>query len=210
MEYGLFESVGEFEGVVARLETEEAVRQEIVARADKVRQLAKRSVFALQRREDESGATKQLTEAKDILAALQETHGACPERHRNSAWKGAMEEFLEALFFLRFWRGSTVSMSDDEFLRYARESGRGSLRCEADEVFGALSDLTGEIGRQINLWIVAGKLDEVVRANAVVAQVAELLNRSTASGALRNKVDQANRNLQFNDSRLADLKIRVR
>ncbi len=77
-----------------------------------------------------------------------------------------------------------------------------------ETILGAISDFTAEVYRQMQLWISPAEYEEALRAHAAIAEASELLNQNTSGGNLRNKVDQANRNLHQADARRTDLKMR--
>jgi hypothetical protein len=60
----------------------------------------------------------------------------------------------------------------------------------------------------MQLWISDGAYEHALRAHNAIAEATELLNQNTSGGNLRNKVDQANRNLHNADARRTDLKMR--
>lgn len=208
MTYELFPADHPFDDVIDRLEQHDQDRQKAGARAAQALRLSKKSIFALQRRNDAAGAAELLGEAAAILVELQEEHGDSRLRVTTGQWRVALEEFLEAVYFLRFWEGKPVNGLRDDYLGYEVDGEQRWLLCSDVAVFGALSDLTGEIARQMSLWIADGKYQDAVRACKAVACAAEVLNQNNSGGELRRKVEQANSNLQRADARLSDMKIR--
>ena len=204
----VFTDPADAEAVLERLGERDHLRFEITHLASKAQRLAKRSMYSLQRRKDFPDAEQLLLEAANLLTDLHESHGDTRARDTVGAWRAGAEEFLEGLFFLQFVRGERLDFSRLPMLTISLGGTETELPFDDEEVFGALSDLTGEIQRQMQMWIVDGEYEKAVDANRCIAQVCEILNLNSSGGNLRNKVDQANRNLQHSDARLTDLKIR--
>jgi predicted translin family RNA/ssDNA-binding protein len=207
MTYELLPSGNPFEAVLDRLEERSRARQEVGARTSAPLRHAKKAIFALQRRGDADGAREELAAARKDLGALQEEYAAV-DHGIHGQWRVAVEEFLEAVFFLQFCEGRPLDMEDADLCRYDHDGEGRTLRVEDEEVLGALSDFTGEAYRQMQLWISEERYAEAIRAHQAIADATELLNQNTSGGNLRNKVDQANRNLHQADARITDMKIR--
>jgi predicted translin family RNA/ssDNA-binding protein len=206
MDQTLFQDPQAFDAIIARLEDRSRARQDVGARSGLALRHAKKAIFAVQRRFDSDRAYQELAKAKEILGELQtEFGGAAFAIH--GQWRVAVEELLEAVFFLRFFEGSPLSLTD-ELLSFQGPEGSVLLEAGDEELLGALSDFTGEAYRQMQLWIAEGDYAEALRAHGAIAQATELLNQNTSGGNLRNKVDQANRNLHNADARRTDLKMR--
>ena len=208
MSYKLLEAGSGFDDVIKRLEDSAAHRLRIEGESARALRAAKRAIFALQRRGDVAEATNELAGAGEKLAGLQQQYGGGPLRVTSGPWKVAAEEYLEALFFLRFFQGRPLDLHNDEFYTIELDGEQVRLSLGDEAVFGGLSDMTGEIGRQMQMWIQEGNYAEAIRGNRAIAEAVEFLNLSTAGGNLRRKVDQANGNLSRSDGRLTDLKIR--
>ena len=208
MRESAFEPADCFDSMIERLDREEQARQDVGSFTGKALKLAKKAIFALQRRGDAADAQQLLENALAVLVELDRSYGQTKTRMTSGQWRVAVEEYLEALFFLRFFEGKPLTGTNDELLSYDEGGDRKLLHVEDQEVFGALSDLTGEIYRQMQLWISNADYSGAIMANRSIAQVTELLNQNTAGGNLRNKVDQANRNLHNSDARITDLRIR--
>jgi predicted translin family RNA/ssDNA-binding protein len=205
----IFEPLDCFDAMIERLDREEQARQEVGTHTGKALKLAKKAIFALQRRGDAVDARRLLVDALAVLAELDRAYGQTKTRLTSGQWRVAVEEYLEGLFFLRFFENKALTgTDDDELLSFEVDGTKSSLHVEDQEVFGALSDLTGELYRQMQLWISHADYSRAIMANRAIAQVTELLNQNTAGGNLRNKVDQANRNLHNSDARITDLRIR--
>jgi len=208
MSYSLFDPPDPFEAVISRLEEHERQRRRVNALSSDALRASKKAIFALQRRNDVDGALELLREAGSVLIELEREFGGALVRARFGPWRVAMEEFLEALFFLRFFQGESLAGLRDELLRYGSDEGPRWLECADGEVLGALSDLTGEIARQAQQWILESRYEDAIRANRAIAEAVELLSQNNSGGDLRRKVEQAFRNLHHSDARLTDLKIR--
>lgn len=209
MEHKLFgPDALDIDAMLDRLNERDASFQEIMSRSNQVLKSAKRSMFALQRRGDREESATLLAQARDALGDLQLRFGQTVLRQTCAPWKAAVEEFLEALFFLQFMDGKPLSVDGPSLVQFALEHSAGQLEFDEEEIFGALSDLTGEIGRQMQMWIRQDKYDLALNGNDVIATIVEHLNRNTSGGNIRRKVDQANGNLSRSDGRVTDLKVR--
>jgi len=208
MSYRLFNDSESFEGIIERLEARSKARQDVGARSGLALRHAKKAIFALQRRSDPDAAYDELMESRQLLGALQQEYGA-PDKGIHGQWMVALEELLEGVFFLRFCEDKPLTLTNDELLEF---DGEGAEKCSlviGDEtILGAISDFTGEAYRQMQLWISDGEYERALKAHAAIAEATELLNQNTSGGSLRNKVDQANRNLHNADARRTDLKMR--
>jgi predicted translin family RNA/ssDNA-binding protein len=208
MSYQLFSSTESFEAILERLEARSKARQDVGARSGLALRHAKKSIFALQRRADPDAAYEELAQSRELLGALQTEYGA-PDKAIHGQWMVALEELLEGVFFLRFCEEKPLTLTNDELLEFDRGDGnREPLIVDDETVLGAISDFTGEAYRQMQLWISDGAYEHALRAHNAIAEATELLNQNTSGGNLRNKVDQANRNLHNADARRTDLKMR--
>lgn len=205
MSYQLFNPTDCFDYVIQALEQEDQNRREIAFLGSQAIKLAKKAIFAIQRRGDAAQARLHLKETRIALADLQNRFPDAGGRWSGGQWQVAREEYLEALFFLLFWEGKAISTCDISDVADPEET---DLIFAPEDIFGALSDLTGEISRQCQLWIIDGKYDEAMRAAGAVGEAVELLNQNNSSGEIRKKVEQATRNLHNVDSRITDMKLR--
>ncbi len=206
MEQKLFQDPHAFDSIIARLEDRNRARQDVGARSGLALRHAKKAIFALQRRFDADGAHQELAKARQLLGELQTEFGGA-DFSIHGQWRVAVEELLEAVFFLRFFESTPLSLTD-ELLCFQGPGGNVPLAAGDEELLGALSDFTGEAYRQMQLWIAEGDYGQAQRAHRAIAEATEMLNQNTSGGNLRNKVDQANRNLHNADARRTDLKMR--
>lgn len=198
----------DIDGLLDRLARKDAAVQEITHQSNLALKGAKRSMFALQRRGAVDEARAQLEETRDVLGHMQLRFPANKVRRSCGPWRVAVEEFLEALYFFQFMNETPLDSDNDPLVHFQLEDGSGQLHFEDAAIFGALSDLTGEIGRQIQMWIRDDQYDQAIAGNQAIATIVEHLNRNTSGGHLRKKVDQANGNLGRSDGRITDLKVR--
>lgn len=194
-----------FSSTIERLEALDLSRREVGPVSSIIIRDSKKAIFAAQRREDLDEAWALLSKAALDLRSLDQRYGASRVRLTTGSWRVAVEEFLEGLFFVQFVAGQPLTGVEHELLR--REDGE-FIYIDEEEVVGALSDFTGELGRMIHMWIVSARYQEALQAHAMIVEVCELINDTTTGGNVRQKVDQANRNLQHADSRVTDLRLR--
>jgi len=165
-------------------------RGEVIRESSQALNLSKRAIFALHR-EDPKAATQLLTEAI--------THFENCEKHfkifptlKEGAYLAALEEYAEALLFEQYIKRKTL--------------GKIEKRAMGVETYlGGLSDATGEIVRYAMRQATKGNMKAVAEAEKTVGQVIEDLLRLDLTGYLRQKFDQAKKNLRQLEQILYDI-----
>ncbi len=159
----------------------EVNRRKVMHLANEALNLSKRAIFALHR-DDEKAAKEKLSEAETRFKACD----ALIKKEASLAYEGsfvaALEEHAEAqLFFEYLARGN-----------WSRPARAKSLNV----YLGGLSDFTGELVRYAVKEATLGHQKVVARVHKDVESVVGILIELDLTGNLRQKFDQAKRNLR--------------
>jgi predicted translin family RNA/ssDNA-binding protein len=168
-------------------------RGEVIRTSSQALNISKRAIFALHRG-DAPQAEALLKEASDHFAECEKIFKTFPAL-KEGAYTAALEEYAEALLFRQYVEKKSL--------------GKIEKRAMTTEVYlGGLSDATGEIVRYATRQAISGNTKEVEKAEQVVSQVVENLLRLDLTGYLRQKFDQAKKNLRQLEQILYDLRLR--
>ena len=129
-------------------------------------------------------AEKTLTQARDSLKELNKKHNRSNRLQFEGSYKAAVEEYLEAEFFIATLKGKDLRL-DTEF------------NFGPEEYIGGLCDLTGELVRQAVLLGGEKKNLGKIREYAQISkEVVGFMMKMYLSGKIRQKSDEAKRNLK--------------
>lgn len=170
-------------------------RHRLIAESNDALRQAKQAIFSLHRG-DKKAARRDLDSVNKLFVALQKKLAkANPELAQQGAYLAALEEYLEAELFYQAMTGKRIEKIKN-------------LDIGADQYIGALSDMTGELTRQAVLRA-TDKDYASVRAYAKVAEevIGMLIEFDLVKG-LRQKYDDAKRNLKRMESVLYDISLR--
>jgi predicted translin family RNA/ssDNA-binding protein len=109
--------------------------------------------------------------------------------------KAAVEEFLEASFLIRVLENKSLPPEV-------------SFTVQADEQLGALSDLTGELVRAATLEVTKGHLKRIQQYRDATEELFGVLLQMNLRGQLRQKRDDARRNLKRLEDILYDVSLK--
>jgi len=177
------------------IEAADTKRGKIVRGTHELVQDAKNAIFKIHRGE--------LKEAADLLVSVEkrlakEVNDAVKQKLREQgSLKAAVEEFLEANYLLRVIEGKTLPPK----LAFAPEP---------DEQLSALSDLTGELVRAATLEVTKQRYDRVKEYRDATEELFGVLISMNLRGTLRQKRDDARRNLRRLEEILYDVSLRNR
>lgn len=144
--------------------------------------IAKRAIFALHR-EDLAEAERLLKEAGKLLAAAATEAKTHPELRGQGPYHAALEEYAEARLFQNYlFKGDWKNAE--------------ALKLDPDIYLGALSDATGELVRYAVRQATKGNIKTVEKARVVVEATVGFILELDLTGDLRQKGDQAKRNLR--------------
>ncbi len=154
---------------------------------------AKHAIFSLHRGEH-AQATSSLTALGKKLAVL--VKKAEKEKLRNEgSLKAAVEEYLEALYLSRVMEGKKLEA-------------KLPFTPQADEQLSALSDLTGELVRAATLEVTKGSLKSIQQYRNATEELFGVLLQMNLRGTLRQKRDDARRNLKRLEEILYDVSLK--
>jgi predicted translin family RNA/ssDNA-binding protein len=144
--------------------------------------LAKRAIFAFHR-EDRVEAGRLLKEADGLLKTAAAEVKKHPELRGQGPYHAALEEYAEALLLENYlskgdWKNSVA------------------LKFDPDIYLGALSDATGELVRYAVRQATKGNVAAVEKARDIIEATVGFLLELDLTGDLRQKGDQAKRNLR--------------
>ena len=144
--------------------------------------VAKRAIFALHR-SDLSAAASLLKEARELIAKAAAQAKNFPELRGQGLYHAALEEFAEALLF-------------ENYLAKGDWKNSEALKLDPDIYLGALSDATGELVRYAVRQATSGNVKAVESARETVEATVGFIMELDLTGELRQKGDQAKRNLR--------------
>lgn len=157
-------------------------RRALIRDSSEAQNRAKRAIFALHR-DDRSEAARLLKESAELLKKVEAKVRRYPELDQEGSFRAALEEYAEAVLFSQY-----VTRGRFE---------KGEARMTEPSVFlGGLSDATGEIVRHAIRQATAGNAPAVRRALETVEMVVGFLLELDLTGYLRQKFDQAKKNLR--------------
>jgi len=144
--------------------------------------IAKRAIFALHR-EDLPEAAALLKEAGGLISKAAAEAKKYPELRGQGPYHAALEEYAEALLL-------------QNYLAKGDWKNAEALKLDADIFLGALSDATGELVRYAVRQATKGNLKTVEKARETVEATVGFILELDLTGDLRQKGDQAKRNLR--------------
>lgn len=172
-----------------------AMRHKLIQQANDALRAAKQAIFSLHRNDDKA-ARKQLDSVNKDLAAIAKTVlKSNPELRNQGAYLAALEEYLEAELFYQAMQGQDLQFIEN-------------LDIRADQYIGALSDLTGELTRQAVLRATDKDYEAVNRYHALAESIIGMLIQFDLVSNLRQKYDDAKRNLKRLESIKYDISLR--
>lgn len=185
-----------FTQVAKQYQSQSRVRRELVARSGDALSKSKRAIFALHR-DDAASATRLLTQATEQFRAVEKFIRAMPELKEEGSYRAALEEYAEAQLFAGFLKtGGIVKLE---------------ARVQSPTIYLAgLSDATGEMVRYATRQVTLGNRGSVGEVHEVVSMVIEFMLDLDLTGYLRNKFDQAKKNLSRLSEMSYDLAVRDR
>jgi predicted translin family RNA/ssDNA-binding protein len=157
----------------AEIEVRRRKLQELSQAAQK---MSKQAIFALQR-DEKLRAAELLRQAQAALLEGRKIVLGEKRLYSEGMWRAALEEFCEAFFFERYIAGKEllpVPVTD-----------------EPDILVGGLSDLIGEFVRLAVKRAIDRDKKSVDKLLEMSNELIEFMLALDATGALRNKIDQA-------------------
>jgi predicted translin family RNA/ssDNA-binding protein len=178
------------------LAKQRSVREQTFAASRQAQQAAKLAIFAIHR-DNPKEAEDFLKRSQEQLANLQHKFRKEPRFSHDGSHLAALEEFGEAWLTFAFSKNEKLSFPKKPVL-------------PADQQIGALADFTGELVRRSVLAVTDGDRKTVDHAYKTVREVVNQLAKADLTGNLRQKFDDAKRNLKRLEEIRYDLKVRGR
>jgi predicted translin family RNA/ssDNA-binding protein len=174
-----------------QMDAADARREKLIKESREITKRSKQAIYDLHRG-DLAQAKAEITAAEAVIARLR------PEsaNAQTGAFSGALEEYAEAKLFLHWLEKGDLLPSTQ-------------LDVSAEEYLGALSDLTGELGRHAVLRATARDKVTVQHVRDMLDAIhGELMHFDFRNGDLRRKYDAVKYNLQKAEQILYDLSLR--
>lgn len=157
-------------------------RREIIKISGDAQQLAKKSIFALQRGDEKLAGDLLAESLKNIILATKIINS--DERLASEgSFRAALEEYAEAELFRQ-------AISNDEIGEV------GGVAIDEDIYIGGLCDVPGEIYRYVIKCATEKKFDRIAHCYAVAEEIITELVDMDLTGYNRQKFDQAKQALQ--------------
>jgi translin len=173
----------------------QSMRHDVIARSNEALRFAKQAIFRLHRA-DHKGSREQLDQVKKLLATLQkQLLKKHPELMHQGAYLAALEEYAEAeLFYGAMVQGKVAEIK--------------GIQIAAEQYLAALADLTGELTRQAVLKATERDHATVEKYFRITEELVGGLIQFDLVGVLRQKYDDAKRNLKRLESVRYDMSLR--
>lgn len=170
-------------------------RHKLIAVANDALRQAKQAIFSIHR-QDTGVARKTLDIVNKTFVQLQKTTlKSNPELAQQGAYLASVEEYLEAELFYQAVLGQPIVAIKN-------------LNVGVDQYIGALSDMTGELTRQAVLRATDKDYETVKRYTEIVEEVIGALIQFDLVSHLRQKYDDAKRNLKRLEGIQYDISLR--
>ena len=166
-----------------------AMRRDVISIASEMQTLSKRAIFAFQRGEGKEGAGL-IARAEELYAKVLKMAETNPRITNEGAFRAALEEHAEAVFFRQVLENGEVSFIEG---------------LDAETQIGGLSDTIGEVVRRMTVLVTEGDFDGARALKKSVEPIMEGLNRMDYRGGLRAKYDQAVRHYRKTEDILYDI-----
>lgn len=176
-------------------QTHRSMRHKLIETSNTALRNAKQAIFSLHRG-DEKKSRQQLDSVKKTFQQLQKgllkKH---PQLQLQGAYLAALEEYVEAeLFYQAVTKGKVSEIK--------------GVVIGAEQYLGGMSDLTGELTRQAVLRATEGDYKTLERFFKITEEVVGALIQFDLVGQLRQKYDDAKRNLKRLEAMRYDISLR--
>jgi predicted translin family RNA/ssDNA-binding protein len=170
-------------------------RHQLIRQSNDALRKSKQAIFHLHRKnikEAQTNLQEVQTAIKKIEAGILQIHTSL---RYQGAYLAALEEYVEAYFFAAALANEPLKVIAD-------------VSIPVEQYIGGLADLTGELTRQAVLQASDKQFDEVKRYAAIVEGIVGALLQFDLTGHLRQKYDDAKRNLKRIESIQYDISLR--
>lgn len=153
---------------------------------------SKRTIFYLHQ-EKHKEAKHSLKDAEKELRNLQKIWKKVPKVRYEGCVRAALEEYVEAQTYYQFIESGKLKLGKE-------------FDPESEEIVGGMADFTGELVRYAVTVATKGDTKKVDKIQKVVEGVVEELLNFHLTGHLRQKFDEAKRNLH----RIEDIRFKLK
>lgn len=179
--------------IKSELESAGKARSRIISRTHGLGRVAKHAGFKLQRGEIKEAAESLRLVEKELTALVKEATKA--GLREEGSLKAVVEEYLESLYLFYVLEKKPIP-------------GKLPFAVSAAEQLGALADLTGELVRAATLDVTRGNFKQIKSYRDATEELFGVLLQMDLHGLLRQKRDDARRNLKRLEEIMYDLSLR--
>ena len=177
----------------SQVEKSDSGRVKIIRETHPMVREAKHAIFKIHRGEIKE-AEKSLDALEKNLRQIVKEAEKSNSRNEGTL-HAAVEEYLEAIYLLKVVQGKSIPQNI-------------SFSITADEQLAALSDLTGELVRAATLEVTKGNLTSIKQYRDATEELFGVLLQMNLRGQLRQKRDDARRNLKRLEEILYDVSLK--
>lgn len=183
----------DFNKMAGELEAFDKKREELIKESRDILKLSKQAIYDVHRG-DLNYAKKKIEDSKNIIMNLRKEISKMQGLETVGAFNDALEEYSEAYTYYTYVKEGKLAT-------------RKEVDVDTETYLGALSDLTGELGRRaINLTL-KKEFKEVGKIKEVVEEIyGEFLKFNLRNGELRKKSDSIKYNLKKIEDVMYDIK----
>jgi len=171
----------------------ESQRRQIISASNNILFEAKKTIFALQRQDVKTAASK-LAENEKNLKNLAGRFGQ-DRLNKEGAYKAAAEEYLEGKTFYTVIKNKKIEATP-------------ALQLDYEGYLGGICDLIGELVRYATNRAAAGKFTEIAKIKKSAEDIMAQLIDFDMTGYLRTKYDQARGHLRKLEQMAYEIKLR--
>lgn len=183
-----------FEKIKKDLEAYNQERELIIQHSRQILQNSKKAIFT-GHQGDLAKAENHLQEAEEIITKLLKDYHQDNRLRFEGSYKAALEEYVEAKTFIKVLNHQDIEIIDNQSLG-------------PEEYLGGLCDMTGELVRQAVLLTTKDQTQDIEYFKETIEEIINFMLDLYLTGYLRQKFDDAKRNLQRMEQILYDLKIK--
>lgn len=161
---------------------------------NEIRSNSKRAI-ALLRRDNFEESKKMIKSAENLFKLIGEEIKQNKALIRQGAYTEAVEEYIEAITFYNFLSGKKIKIPD-------------FVEARPEEIISGICDFTGELVRKAVTLADTKNFKKLVFYKEEIENIVEELTKIGFQGKLRQKYDEAERNLKHIEHIIYDIKLK--